>query len=274
MERGIKTFQPGETVIREGARGTSAFIILSGAAEVFRGSKEKEILLATLGRGQVFGEMGLINDQPRAASIRALTEIKVMSVSRDRFNDLLIENPFILVPIMRGLFEKLRQVNEVLAGKSETIDGALYEDKAFDVVMEGQTMEAKEALAKTRLQITKFPFLIGRASRNRDTDVFCLNDLFVKEEKPYLVSRNQMAIDNIKGAIWVIDRGSAFGTIVNGREIGRKGGVTRVRLDDEENQIVLGPVNSKYIFLLRVIPRQYPPWRNPQIDLSHTREES
>lgn len=274
MDRGIKTFEPGETVFKEGTRGSTAFVIVSGAVEVFRGSREKEVLLATLGKGQAFGEMGLINDQPRAASVRALTETRVVSINRDQFNDLLIKDASVLVPLIRGLFEKLRQPDEVLAAKPETIDGTPPEDKAFDVVMEGQTLEAKEALAKKRLQITKFPFLVGRASKNRDTDVFCLNDYFVKEERPYLVSRNHMAIDNIGGAIWVIDRGSAFGTIVNGREIGRKGAVSRVRLEGEENQIILGPVSSKYIFLLRVTPRQSPPWGNPRVDLSHAGEGS
>ena len=230
----VRTFQPGETVIREGGRGTSAFIILSGAAEVFRGSGEREVLVATLERGQVFGEMGLIEDRPRPVTVKALTEIQVMSINRDRFNELLSEDPSILVPVMKSLFERLRQL-----------------------------MEAKAALADSKRRITKFPFLIGRDSRKRDTDVFYLNDLFVKEERPYLVSRNHMAISHENGGIWVVDRGSAFGTIVNGKEIGRKRGVVRVRLDQEENQVVLGPATSRYIFLLTVIPKEYPPWRNP-----------
>ena len=259
----VRTFQPGETVIREGGRGTSAFIILSGAAEVFRGSGEREVLVATLERGQVFGEMGLIEDRPRPVTVKALTEIQVMSINRDRFNELLSEDPSILVPVMKSLFERLRQFSEIsLEGSGAAAMGPDGE-KAFDVVMEGQTVEAKAALADSKRRITKFPFLIGRDSRKRDTDVFYLNDLFVKEERPYLVSRNHMAISHENGGIWVVDRGSAFGTIVNGKEIGRKRGVVRVRLDQEENQVVLGPATSRYIFLLTVIPKEYPPWRNP-----------
>jgi hypothetical protein len=50
----------------------------------------------------------------------------------------------------------------------------------------------------------------------------------------------------------VIDRGSAFGTIVNGKEIGHRTGVTRERLDKQENQVIIGPVTSKFIFLVKV----------------------
>jgi len=69
-----------------------------------------------------------------------------------------------------------------------------------------------------------------------------------------VVSRNHLAVSNEKGAAWIVDRGSAFGVIVNGREIGGNSGVTRAILDKEENQIVVGPATSRFIFLLQVLP--------------------
>ncbi|MCX5879709.1 MAG: FHA domain-containing protein, partial [Deltaproteobacteria bacterium] len=103
--------------------------------------------------------------------------------------------------------------------------------------------------------IPKFPFLIGRDSKNTDTDVFYNNDLFLQEKEPYVVSRHHLAIHNERGAVWVIDRGSAFGTIVNGKEIGHRSGTTRARLEKQENQVIIGPATSKLIFLLKVSPR-------------------
>ncbi len=69
-----------------------------------------------------------------------------------------------------------------------------------------------------------------------------------------MVSRNHIAVTNEAGAIWVVDRGSAFGTIVNGKEIGGQSGISRASLDKKENQIIIGPATSKYIFLLKVVP--------------------
>ena len=251
----IKAFQPEERIIEEGTKGTSAYVILSGIVEVFKKSGEKEVSLGTLGEGQVFGEMGLIEDRPRSATVKARSELKVRIISREDFNDLLRKKPAILIPIMKCLFERLRQVSDLLAVRTAYPYGETGEERAFEVVMEGQTVEAKEILDDRKLLITKFPFLVGRESpEDPDFDVFYNNDLAIKEERPYVVSRYHLSINNESGHIWVTDRGSAFGAIVNGKEIGGQTGLTRAPLDQDENQLILGPATSKFIFLLKVIP--------------------
>lgn len=252
----IETFKAGDIVMKEGSRGSSAYVILSGTAKVIKRVGPAEIVVATLGEGQVFGEMGLIEDKPRSASVRAGTVLKTRIIDRDRFNQLLKENPSVLIPIMKSLFERLRQASEMLAERTFESDSKAEEEKVFEIHMEGQTVEARKALDGRKLKITRFPFLIGRYSaHNPDSDVFTYNDLTIEEEKPYVVSRNHLSINQERGRLWVVDRGSAFGVIVNGREIGGKSGKARAPLDKEENQIVIGPVTSKFIFLLKVKTR-------------------
>ena len=250
----IKGFSAGEVIIEEGTKGTSAFIILTGTVEVTKRAGKQEIKMATLGEGQVFGEMGLIEDRPRSATVRALSDIKVRVIDRERFNGLLRTKPSVLIPILKSLFERLRQVSNMLAESAPEAAKKGRKRRAFEVIMAGQTEEAKEALSDRQLLITKFPFLIGRDSLNPDADVFYNNDLFIKEEKPYVISRNHMAITSEAGTMWVVDRGSAFGTIVNGKEIGGESGISRAPLDQEENQVIIGPATSTFIFLLKVVP--------------------
>jgi len=250
----VRVFDPGQVVIKEGTKDTSAFIILSGTAQVLKNSGAGEVVVATLEQGQVFGEMGLIEDRARSATVRAVTELKTRIITRDQFNDLLCKRPSVLIPIIKSLFERLRQASEMLAEINVGVGAAFSGERSFEVILEGRTSEAAEALSHCKRRITKFPFLIGRESKNPDTDVFYSNDLFIREEKPYVVSRNHLAIHNDGGSVWVVDRGSSFGTIVNGKEIGRHNGVSRARLDQDENQIILGPATSKFIFLLKVIP--------------------
>jgi CRP-like cAMP-binding protein len=251
----IKAFQPEERIIEEGTKGTSAYVILSGTVEVFKKSGEKEVFLGILGEGQVFGEMGLIEDRPRWATVKARSELKVRIISREAFNECLRKKPSVLIPIMKSLFERLRQVSELLAVRTANPYGETREEKAYEVVMEGQTAEAQKILDDRKLLITKFPFLIGREPpEDPDFDVFYNNDLAIKEEKPYVISRYHLSINNESGHIWVADRGSAFGAIVNGKEIGGQTGLARASLDRIENQVIIGPATSKYIFLLRVIP--------------------
>lgn len=247
----VKGYRPGEVVIKEGTKGTSAYIILSGAVEVLKWSGQKEVAVATLGEGQVFGEMGLIEDRPRSATVRALTELRVRNIDRDHFNELLRTKPSVLIPIMKSLFERLRQVSDMLAERVQDAPRLKGTAKIYSVLVEGQTQEAIKSLGNESLRIAKFPFLIGRSSQNPDADVFDSNDLLIPEEKPYVVSRNHMAVINEDGCLWVMDRGSAFGTIVNGKEIGGQSGVNRAPLDKVLNQVIMGPATSRYIFLLK-----------------------
>lgn len=252
----IETFQAGEIVIKEGSKGSSAYVILSGTAIVMKRIGSTDIAVATLGEGQVFGEMGLIEDRPRSASVKAESVLKTRVIDRDRFNKLLKDNPSVLIPIMKSLFERLRQASELLAERTFESDAKVEEEKVFEIYMEGRTEEAREALGGRVLNITRFPFLIGRhAARNPDSDVFTYNDLSIEEERPYVVSRNHLAIHHERGMLWVVDRGSAFGAIVNGVEIGGNSGKARAPLDKEENQVIIGPVTSKFIFLLKVETR-------------------
>lgn len=252
--RTLKNYEPGETVIEEGTKGTSAFVVLSGAVEVLKRSGKTEVSVATLGEGQVFGEMGLIEDKPRSATVKAITELKVREINRDDFNELLKTKPSMLIPIMKSLFERLRQASDRLAEMSADLGAGKKGERTFEVIMSGQTSEARKVLDDRKLLITKFPFLIGRAYKSADADVFYNNDFFIFEHKPFVISRNHLAISNEGGVMWIVDRGSAFGTIVNGREIGGETGVTRAPLDEEENQVIIGPATSTYIFLFQVVP--------------------
>lgn len=250
----IKAFNPGEIVIEEGTKGTSAYVIVSGTAEVIKRWGGRDVIIAILGEGQVFGEMGLIEDRPRSATVRARSELKARIIDRDHFNELLRTKPSVLIPILKSLFEKLRQASDLLAERTTEAHVELGKEGPFEVIMEGRTEEAKKVLDNRKLLITKFPFLIGRYAENPESDVFHTNDLFIQEEKPYVVSRNHLAVTNEAGIIHVVDRGSSFGTIVNGKEIGGPNNETRASLDREENQVIIGPATSKFIFLLKIVP--------------------
>jgi len=253
MEK-FETFKAGDIVINEGAKETSAYVILSGTAKVLKKIGGREVTIAILEKGQVFGEMGLIEDRPRSATVRADSMLRTTVINRDSFNELLKTNPSVLMPILKTLFERLRQASEMLAQRSAGLYSEIKEDKGFEIIMEGRTDEAKAVLSDRKLLITKFPFLIGRQSTDDpDSDVFSHNDLAISEKKSNYISGSHLAIIHDRGMMWVVDRGSAYGIIVNGKDIGGLSNETRAILDKEENQIVIGPVTSRYIFLLKIV---------------------
>ncbi len=248
----IKTYKAGETIIEEGEEGTSAYVILSGKARIYKNTGSGEITLAIMDSGQVFGEMALIEDRPRSASVKAETGLKIRVINRSQFNELLRENPSRLIPIMKNLFERLRQASDLLAEWADDSSAGPKASACVEVIMEGQTEQAKNALDGRKLLITQFPFRIGRyvPPCDSESDVFYNNNLAIEEEKPYVISRNHLSINYEGGRLWVVDRGSAFGVVVNGNEIGGKSKRTRISLDMDQNQLVIGPPTSRFIFLI------------------------
>jgi signal transduction histidine kinase len=104
----------GTMLIEEGAPGTAMYIVLAGQFEVTRHSEKEEVLLATLGAGQVVGEMALVEQAPRNASVRALQDSSVLCLSQASFQELLRANPGTLLAILRTATARLRSTEAVL----------------------------------------------------------------------------------------------------------------------------------------------------------------
>jgi len=85
-----KTIKGGELVFEEGEIGQVAFLIVTGEVEIFRKHGNSDRVLATVGRGEMIGEMSLIDNQPRMASARALQDTQVRTISRDSLQQRLV----------------------------------------------------------------------------------------------------------------------------------------------------------------------------------------
>lgn len=77
----VRLFREGETIFTEGSASDSAYIIESGLIEIFVGSGSEAVQLSVLGPGDIFGEMGLIDDYPRSASARAMGPCRCIVIS-------------------------------------------------------------------------------------------------------------------------------------------------------------------------------------------------
>ncbi len=78
-------YQPGQEIVRQGDTGVGAFIIRSGKVDIVQDKGGKEIKLATLGPGDVFGEMALLDEFPRSASARAVEPTTALGIQRWHF---------------------------------------------------------------------------------------------------------------------------------------------------------------------------------------------
>ena len=90
VESGIRQqhFEPGDKVFQQGDLGDSVYVIENGECQVVREENDRQELIATLGGGQYFGEMALLSDRTRNATIRALTAMNVSIIPKAEFNKL------------------------------------------------------------------------------------------------------------------------------------------------------------------------------------------
>ncbi len=244
-----KTFRKGDTIIEKGSHETCAYVIESGRVEISDTVNNEKVVLAILGKEQILGEMGLVEDKPRSATVTAIEDVQVAVISRDKFNKLFEENPKVLLPIIKSLFERLRTANNMLlrkeAGDVVETGECEYPHDSELVILSGLNESSAEALDDGEMNISKFPFKVGRKHELDEVDVLSDNDLYLEDFPPYSISRNHFLIDKVDGRYVVIDRGRRLGTIV----IGRKIDVQSV-LNRKENEIIAGPQLSPFVFKL------------------------
>lgn len=111
---GLRPLAANERLIAEGDRGSSMFIVVQGRVKVVReqAGEDKELLLAELGEGAFFGEMALLSDAPRTASVIAIEDTMVFEISRELLDDIVAEHESVALVMKR--FYKNRLLTNLL----------------------------------------------------------------------------------------------------------------------------------------------------------------
>ena len=110
----------GDVIMKEGEQGSIAFLIQSGEVRVYTTSEEREIELARLGTGEIFGEMALISDKPRAASVAATQDCNLIVISRMQFEEKLSDLDPTINAVVRMLTRRIVSANNNLTGKQQS----------------------------------------------------------------------------------------------------------------------------------------------------------
>lgn len=244
-------FAAGQTIFWEGDRSDLAYLIKSGKVEILKNAPDGPFRLAVLGEGDVFGEMGLVDDRPRSAGARALQPVFATAVDREEFIRLLLYRPREIVGVLRTLFERLRMMNELLAEQRAVRPRRSSLD---EVRLLPLTPETKASVPGDGLAVTRFPFRVGCKPQSEDARLLACNELELDDAGNETVSINHFSIDlGADGAI-VRDRGSRTGTTVNHARIGAGAKRDVAPLNPGDNEVAAGPEDSPYRFKVVVGP--------------------
>jgi CRP-like cAMP-binding protein len=101
---------PGDVLFQAGDTGDAMFVVLEGALEIRVGDK----LVETATRGAIIGEMALIDQAARGATVVAREAAKLVKIDQRRFHFLIQQNPFFATHVMKVLAERIRQMNKLV----------------------------------------------------------------------------------------------------------------------------------------------------------------
>lgn len=281
-----KALELGEIIFQEGDLSNEAYRLLSGGVEISITVDAKKVVLAQLGPGDIFGEMAMIDEHPRSATAMTLYPSQVEVMTPDDFNQCIIQDPATLMPYLASFFERLRTANDrlrvELRSHSSVPSGRAPSIERTRMTPAGKTSAAlprRDELppapseiaapryrlflkvtdphtaaqcAQPAVEILKFPYRIGRAEHKSVPSVFSANDFVLHDEKPYQVSRNHCSIECEGDHLFVRDRGSMVGTLVNGQPIGIGTNSLTADLAPGINTLTLGMENSPFQFTIEV----------------------
>jgi len=106
-----QTYQPGEVIFHEGDPGKHVYLIVSGSVEIYKTVGDQRQLLNTIGSGEIFGEMGLVSNEPRFATVIAAEDCRLIMVQDKAFHLALVNEKMpIIKPLISQLVERFRTV--------------------------------------------------------------------------------------------------------------------------------------------------------------------
>ena len=171
-----KTVPAGTVLFREGESGNQMFVILSGKVRISKRIGDVEKPLAILPAGEFFGEMAILNNEPRSATAEVVEESKLLVIDPKTFEAMIKGNSEIAIRMIKKLAARLRQANE-------QIENLMIKDDNCKVINtiartsenEGEEVEggikvgltAMDISLKTGLEHEKVKEIIGKLVRAR-----------------------------------------------------------------------------------------------------------
>ncbi len=108
------TFEAGQPLFQQGDPGDAAYIVLDGEAEVMIHTAQGPVRVARVGRHAIIGEVAILCEVPRTATVIASSQLTTLRIDKDLFFRLVNEFPQMAVEIMRELAHRLEKTNEQL----------------------------------------------------------------------------------------------------------------------------------------------------------------
>ncbi|HEX6850838.1 MAG TPA: cyclic nucleotide-binding domain-containing protein [Candidatus Polarisedimenticolaceae bacterium] len=119
-----RLYGDGEAIVRQGEVGDCMYVVLMGTVEVLREEGARTVRIAELGPGEMFGEMALCEKQPRSATVRAIGEVRALTVDKRTFLRRVQEDPSLAFNVLKALSSRIRTLDIEVARLRERLRAA------------------------------------------------------------------------------------------------------------------------------------------------------
>ncbi len=150
-----RVYPAGKMIVREGEEGAAAYLLQSGSVRVFSCDENgHEVEFAKLGSGQIFGEMALVYDTPRTASVQSVEDCSVIVITRTTFQEKLTRTDPTIRAIVEMLARRIIDTNNAMTTRKETLEDlmeaarAMYENALVALPRTQQRMFQNAVLPK------------------------------------------------------------------------------------------------------------------------------
>lgn len=116
LKKVTRVFHDSEVIFEEGSYGEEMYIVHSGEVKLVKNSTQRGIVIASIGPGEFFGEMALVDNAPRSVSaVAGADHTRLLALDRDKFLFLVSHQPAFALTIMHVLCQRIRGMNERLS---------------------------------------------------------------------------------------------------------------------------------------------------------------
>jgi len=119
-----KIYQQGQDLFKQGDSGDAAFVIVDGSADIIVLTDEKEVVVANVGNDEIIGEISILCEIPRTATVRATSTLEVLKVKKEHFLGLVSQVPELGIEVMKELASRLQKTTSELGEARQELSAA------------------------------------------------------------------------------------------------------------------------------------------------------
>jgi CRP/FNR family transcriptional regulator, cyclic AMP receptor protein len=244
-----RRFEARDVIYHEGDPGDAVFVIQDGSVEVLRDIAGSELRLAILDKGEIFGEMGVINEQPRSTTVRAVAKTSLVAIPKDDFLKIFSKEKPMALRILRLLCGRILRADNQLVSQKLYSDAPRQADVAHMQLLPASSL-VESQIGPEGVSVDRLPYNVGRDLDNSRASGADVDGLKIEHADVVHMSSLHFVIEADRGRLRLRDLHSNLGTLVNGRRIARFEQFDTAYLHLGKNEIQAGGTESPYRFRL------------------------